>query len=92
MGLAMLQEAARAQRERQAFAQSCCKRMLNWQAAQALSAWHSFAAHRMLLKQRVAPILSQWLSLRLRAGFNAFLLQVGWSAHWFGQPTPIHTA
>ena len=44
--------------------------------ARALRQWHSCVAHKAALRSRLEPILAQWRSVRLRAGFNGFLLQV----------------
>ena len=46
--------------------------------ARALTQWQRIVAHKGALQARLQPILEQWRNVRLRSGFNAFLLKVGW--------------
>ena len=45
--------------------------------ARALTQWQRIVAHKGALQARLQPILEQWRNVRLRSGFNAFVLKVG---------------
>ena len=63
-------------------------------ATRALQQWRSLVIHKAALKARLQPVLAQWRNVRLRAGFNGFLLQVRLLqlCHHLGKACSLSTA